>query len=75
MYGVGPLFHIAFTDVLVRNARDNLAEDKALRKRAWDGLLKHGVHISGGRGFVSLQHTAGTVDEMVERFDAALREV
>ena len=75
VYGVGPLFHIAFTDVVVRNARDNLAEDRALRKRAWDGLLKRGVHISGGRGFVSLQHSASTVDEMVERFDAALREV
>jgi glutamate-1-semialdehyde 2,1-aminomutase len=75
VYGVGPLFHIAFTDVAVHNARDNLTENKALRKRAWDGLLNHGVHISGGRGFVSLQHSTNTVDEMIERFDAALREI
>lgn len=75
VYGVGPMFHIAFTDVAVRNARDNLMEDKAMRKRAWDGLLKHGIHITGGRGFVSLQHSNGTVDEMIERFDAALHEI
>ena len=75
VYGVGPMFHIAFTDVLVKSARDNLTEDKALRKRAWDGLLAHGVHITGGRGFVSLQHSASTVDQLAERFDAALREI
>lgn len=75
VYGVGSMFHIAFTDVLIKNARNNLTEDKALRKRAWDGLLKHGVHITGGRGFVSLQHSTSTVDQLVERFDAALREI
>lgn len=75
VYGVGPMFHIAFTDVVVRNARDNLAEDKAMRKRAWDGLLNHGVHITGGRGFVSLQHSTRTVDELIECFDAALHEI
>lgn len=75
VYGVGPLFHIAFTDVVVHNARDNLAEDKTMRKLAWDGLLNHGVHISGGRGFVSLQHSTKTVDELIERFDAALHEI
>lgn len=75
VFGVGPLFHLHFDDRDVANVRDALGEDKALRKRVWNGLLERGVHITGARGFVSLQHTAATVDELVERFDAALADL
>lgn len=75
VFGVGPLFHLHFDDRDVANARDALGEDKTLRKRVWNGLLERGVHITGARGFVSLQHTAATVDELIERFDAALADL
>ena len=75
VFGVGPLFHLHFANVDVASARDALTEDKALRKRVWNGLLERGVHITGARGFVSLQHTAATVDDFVGRFDAALGDL
>lgn len=75
VFGVGPLFHLHFDDADVANARDALGEDKAMRKRVWDGLLARGVHITGGRGFVSLQHTTATVDALVDRFDAVLQNL
>ncbi|MFO1283232.1 MAG: aminotransferase class III-fold pyridoxal phosphate-dependent enzyme [Burkholderiales bacterium] len=75
VFGVGPLFHLFFADVDVANARDALAEDKGLRKRVWDALLRRGVHITGARGFVSLQHSESTVDDLVGRFDAALGDL
>jgi glutamate-1-semialdehyde 2,1-aminomutase len=75
VFGVGGLFHIHFDDADVRNARDALGEDKLVRKRVWASLLKRGVHITGGRGFVSLQHSVATVDDFVSRFDAALGDL
>ena len=75
VFGVGPLFHLHFANVDVASARDALTEDKALRKRVWNGLLERGIHITGARGFVSLQHTAATVDELVDRFDTVLRDL
>jgi glutamate-1-semialdehyde 2,1-aminomutase len=75
VFGIGPLFHLHFDDADVRNARDALGEDKVVRKRVWEALLERGVHITGGRGFVSLQHTAATVDDLVARFDAALGDL
>ena len=74
-FGVGPLFHLHFDDADVANARDALGEDKALRKRVWNALLERDVHITGARGFVSLQHNAATVDDLVGRFDAALGDL
>jgi glutamate-1-semialdehyde 2,1-aminomutase len=74
VYGVGPMFHVCFADVDVRNARDALAEDKAIRKLVWDGLLRRGVHITGGRGFVSFSHDEAVIDDFVERFGVALQE-
>ena len=75
VFGVGPLFHIFFADADVRDARDALAEDRTRRKRVWDALLRRGVHITGARGFVSLQHTVATVDDFVDRFDRALGDL
>lgn len=75
VYGIGPMFHVCFADVEVRNARDALAEDKSVRKQVWDGLLRRGVHITGGRGFASLAHDEATIDDFVERFAAALGEL
>ncbi len=75
VFGVGPLFHLHFDDADVANVRDALGEDKAMRKRVWDGLLAQGVHITGARGFVSLQHTTATVDALVERFDVVLQNL
>ena len=75
VFGVGPLFHLHFDDADVANARDALGEDKALRKRVWNALLERDVHITGARGFVSLQHNAATVDDFVGRFDAALGDL
>ena len=64
-----------FADADVRDARDALAEDRTRRKRVWDALLRRGVHITGARGFVSLQHTVATVDDFVDRFDRALGDL
>lgn len=71
----GSMFHLAMTDREIHDARADLHEDKALRKRLWNGLLKRGIHITGGRGFISLQHSEATIDAFVERLEDALNEI
>mgnify|MGYP000530412183 CR=1 FL=1 len=71
----GAMFHIALTDRPVTDARSALREDRAGRKRLWDALLARGIHITGGRGFVSLQHDEADIDAFVERFADALQEL
>lgn len=75
VYGIGPMFHIAVTDRQIVDARDNLHEDKRLRTRLWNALLEEQVHITGGRGFVSLQHSNSTVDDLCDRFGSALHKI
>lgn len=72
VYGVGPMFHVAFTARRISDARSALAEDKLVRKAVLDNLLRERVHITGGRGFVSLQHSEQTLDELFKRFERAI---
>lgn len=74
IYAQGPMFHIHLSRRAVRDARDALHEDKALRRRVWDGLLRRRVHITGGRGFVSLQHDEAMIDALAARFAEAAHE-
>lgn len=71
----GPMFHIHIGANVPQNAREALTGDGAFRRRLWDALLRRRIHLTGGRGFVSLQHTEATIDAFVERFDEALHEV
>lgn len=73
VYGVGPMFHISFSDCDMRNGRDTLQENKKMRAGVWNQLLHAGVHITGGRGFISAQHSDETVDLLVERFGDSVR--
>lgn len=75
IYCPGSMFHIAMTDREIHDARSGLHEDKKLRSKLWDALLGRGIHITGARGFISLQHSEATIDAFVERFEDALNEV
>lgn len=75
IYCPGAMFHLSMTSHEITDGRSGLHENGRARTLLWNALLRRKIHITGGRGFVSLQHSEATIDAFVERFEDALNEI
>ena len=75
VYCPGGMFHLSMTRHEITDGRSGLHEDHRARTLLWNALLRRKIHITGGRGFVSLQHSEATIDAFIDRFEDSLNEI
>ena len=64
--GLGSLFHIHFTNMRVRSAREAEDADQEKVRRLHEALLAYGMYFYAGRlGFLSAVHTVADIDAML----------
>lgn len=75
--GVGSAFHLSFTSrSSMRNYRDTLDADSALRDRFIESMLGHGIYlIPDGRWYVSAAHTPAHVRTTLQAVEKSFKEL
>jgi glutamate-1-semialdehyde 2,1-aminomutase len=71
--GLGSVFSVLFTRGPLRNYRDTLAADAAMRTRLDEALLARGVFVKPGKPFyLSTAHDPIAIDRTLETFEGAV---
>jgi len=71
--GLGSVFSILFTRAPLRNYRDTLTADPAVRKRLDETLLSRGIFVKPGKPFyVSTAHDPIAIDRTLETFEGVV---
>lgn len=75
-FGVGPMWHVLFTDAPPRNHRDVMAADAATGAKFDQQLIREGIFVlPGTRRFVSTMHTDQDLDDTFAAIDRACHVV
>jgi len=70
--GIGPTWHICFTEKPVQDYRSNMSEDTAKRHHFTNTLWSDGIHVMG-RGYICLTHNEEDFERTLRSVDRAFR--
>lgn len=74
--GVGSIFNLIFSTEPITQIQDVLASDLSKRKTLDNLLIKHGIFVKPMNRFsMSSAHDHSIIDQTLERFEAALKEM
>jgi len=73
--GEPPLFDIIFTDHPIKDYRDTLKADKAVLGRFNKLLRERGIMKGESKYYVSLAHTQADIDQTIEAWAGAIKEL
>jgi glutamate-1-semialdehyde 2,1-aminomutase len=73
--GIGPSFQINPSSEPITDYRSAARSDMKLMTWVAGRLVAHGVYFTGAKGYLSLAHTPGDIDEVVSKTTSVLNDV